>query len=141
MTAAVEAPAGFEIEDRHARALLRDLQTPRPAVYWLDLIVTAAIGWGAFAAAARLPFSLSMLACAAAAVFALYRGLCFLHEIAHINKRSLRGFEAVWNILIGFPLLMPSFLYVGVHQAHHSLSSYGTSEDPGVSSPSRIPER
>jgi fatty acid desaturase len=42
----------------------------------------------------------------------------------------MRGFETVWNALIGFPLLMPSFIYAGVHQAHHSLGSYGTSDDP-----------
>jgi fatty acid desaturase len=71
-----------------------------------------------------------MLPCAAISVFALYRGLCFLHEISHFNKRSLRGFETVWNVIIGFPLLMPSFIYVSVHPAHHNLASYGTSDDP-----------
>ena len=40
------------------------------------------------------------------------------------------GFETAWNILFGVPLLLPSFTYLGVHQSHHSLSSYGTKEDP-----------
>ena len=28
------------------------------------------------------------------------------------------------------PLLLPSFTYMGVHQSHHSLSTYGTKQDP-----------
>jgi fatty acid desaturase len=123
-------PLSFEAEDKEARGLVKNLHSPRPAVYWLDLLGTSALGWIAFVIAARSPFSPGMLLCAALAVFALYRGLCFLHEITHFNKRSLRGFETAWNALIGFPLLMPSFIYVGVHQSHHSLVSYGTSDDP-----------
>jgi fatty acid desaturase len=123
-------PISFEAEDREARNLLKNLHSARPAIYWVDLLLTSALGWTAFMIAARTPFSLGMLACAAIAVFALYRGLAFLHEITHFKTRSMRGFETVWNALIGFPLLMPSFIYVGVHQAHHSLGSYGTSDDP-----------
>ena len=33
-------------------------------------------------------------------------------------------------MLVGYPLLMPSFVYVGVHNDHHKTSTYGTSEDP-----------
>jgi fatty acid desaturase len=122
--------ACFEQEDRHARGLVRDLHVPRPSFYWPDLLLSAGIGWTAFGFAATLPFSAIMLACAGVAVFALYRALCFLHEISHIKRSALGGFEAVWNVLVGFPLLMPSFVYAGVHQAHHSLGSYGTSRDP-----------
>ncbi len=122
--------APFEAEDRHAKSLVRDLHSPRPAFYWPDLILSAATGWVAFGFAAALPSSAAMLVCAGIAVLALYRALCFLHEISHIKRSALGGFETVWNLLVGFPLLMPSFVYVGVHQAHHSLGSYGTSRDP-----------
>jgi fatty acid desaturase len=71
-----------------------------------------------------------MLFAAAAAVAALYRGLCFIHEISHQSEKALPGFEMVWNLLMGYPLLMPSFVYAGVHQNHHKLSTYGTSRDP-----------
>jgi fatty acid desaturase len=64
------------------------------------------------------------------AVFALYRGLCFLHEISHLRQSALRGFETTWNLLFGVPMLMPSIIYVGVHQNHHKLSTYGTDQDP-----------
>ena len=130
MTAAAGAEARFEAEDLQTRGLLRDLHAARPAIYWADLILTSGAGWVAFGVAARVPFSAGMLLSAAIAVFAFYRGVSFLHEISHMNKRALPGFETAWNVLFGFPLLMPSFMYVGVHQAHHSLGSYGTSEDP-----------
>ncbi len=127
---AASTASSFEQEDRHARTLVRDLHSPRPAVYWPDLLLSALVGWSAFGFAAVLPLGPAMLACAAVSVLALYRALCFLHEISHIKRSALRGFETTWNLLIGFPLLMPSFVYLGVHQSHHSLGSYGTSQDP-----------
>jgi fatty acid desaturase len=118
-------------EDREARRLVSDLHTPRPSIYWTDLMVSALVGWGAFAAAiAFRPFSWQMLLASLIAVFALYRGLCFLHEISHLRQSALRGFETTWNLLFGVPMLMPSFIYVGVHQNHHKLSTYGTDQDP-----------
>jgi fatty acid desaturase len=113
------------------RGLVRDLHRPNPLIFWTDLLATGLVGWGAFAAAVALrPFSWPMLAALLIAAFALYRALCFLHEVSHQSQRSLPGFEAAWNALVGFPLLMPSFVYVGVHQSHHKLSTYGTSQDP-----------
>lgn len=60
----------------------------------------------------------------------LYRALCFIHEISHQSRRSLPGFEMIWNVTTGFPLLLPSCMYVGVHSSHHRLSTYGTESDP-----------
>jgi fatty acid desaturase len=113
------------------RELVRDLHRVRPAVFWTDLAATSMVGWAAFAGAVELrPFSPGMLACAVVAALALYRSLCFLHEITHQNQRTLPGFETAWNLLAGYPLLMPSFVYLGVHQSHHKLATYGTSQDP-----------
>jgi len=53
-----------------------------------------------------------------------------MHELSHQRTGALRGFESVWNVLFGIPLLLPSFLYVGVHQYHHGLATYGTDRDP-----------
>jgi fatty acid desaturase len=127
---AVRTATVFEMEERRSKELLRDLQSPSPRIYWIDLAASSLAGWGAFAAAVRLPFSAAAIACAVVAVLALYRCLCFLHEISHINRSGLRGFETLWNVLVGFPLLMPSFVYVGVHQWHHHARTYGTSQDP-----------
>jgi fatty acid desaturase len=123
--------AGAEDMDAAVRELLRDLHVVRPAVFWTDLIASAVVGWAAFAVAvAARPLSGLMLAASVVAGFALYRGLCFTHELTHLQRRALPGFETAWNVLFGVPLLLPSFTYVGVHQSHHSLATYGTKDDP-----------
>jgi fatty acid desaturase len=129
---AVESPlSSFELEDRRAREVLKDLHEAKPAIYWSDLLATALVGWAAFAFAVALrPFSPGMFFAAAVAVAALYRGLCFIHEISHQSAGALPKFEAAWNLLIGYPLLLPSFVYAGVHLSHHKLSTYGTRDDP-----------
>lgn len=76
------------------------------------------------------PFSISMWLGFLMATCGLYRGLCFVHEISHMRGSQLRGFETTWNAIFGVPLLMPSFVYVGVHSNHHSLATYGTDQDP-----------
>jgi fatty acid desaturase len=114
-----------------ARDLVRDLHTPAPRIYWTDLLVTGAIGWMAFIAAVLFrTWSWQMLSALFIGICAFYRGLCFLHEISHIRAGALRGFEIMWNIIFGIPLLLPSFMYVGVHQYHHNLATYGTNRDP-----------
>ena len=130
MIAESQSVKSFEQEDRQTRDLLKGLSVPRPAIYWTDLLVTSTIGWSMFIAAARATPALPIIGFGAIAVFALYRALLLIHEISHLSGRVLPGFETCWNLLVGFPLLLPSFMYVGVHQSHHSLSSYGTSDDP-----------
>ncbi len=133
-TALLNKPAPSEqlsLNDSIVKELVRDLHKADRRVYWTDLILTCLLGWSAFAFAVILkPLSVGMLASLLVAVCALYRGLCFMHEITHQSSRSLPHFERVWNWLVGFPLLMPSFIYVGVHQSHHRISTYGTSQDP-----------
>ena len=120
-----------EFDDFQMRHLVRDLHRVNTGIYWSDLLLTATLGWGSFWVAVILrPFSWGMLAAEAVAALSLYRGLCFLHEITHQNRRTLPGFETIWNFLIGYPLLMPSFVYLGVHNDHHKISTYGTSGDP-----------
>jgi fatty acid desaturase len=128
---ALRAEQALEIDEIQVRALVRDLHRVKPAVYWIDLLTGTTLGWTAFALAAILrPFSVGMLAATVLAILALYRSLCFMHEISHQSRRTLPWFETVWNFLVGYPLLMPSFVYVGVHQDHHKLSTYGTTSDP-----------
>jgi fatty acid desaturase len=113
-----------------SHTFVADLHVPQPWIYWTDLLVSAAVGWSAFALAVTTPFSAVMLLATIVAGAALYRGLCFTHELAHLRRRAMPGFELTWNILFGVPLLLPSFTYLGVHQSHHSLSTYGTKDDP-----------
>lgn len=120
-----------DLDDDQIRHILSDLHQVKARTYWCDLLFTATVGWISFSAAVILPpFSWGMLAAAAVAALSLYRALCFIHEISHQVQRTLPRFEMVWNFLVGYPLLMPSFVYVGVHGDHHKLSTYGTSADP-----------
>jgi fatty acid desaturase len=123
--------SGVELHESAIRPLVRDLHKVSRKVFWIDFLGSSISGWIAFAAAVRLPLlSLRMVMVSAVAMLLLYRCLCFIHEISHQNRRTLPGFETAYNLLIGFPFLMPSFAYVGVHQGHHKLATYGTAQDP-----------
>lgn len=112
-------------------SLVADLHSPSPVIFWTDLLMSAAVGWSAFVVAVlAAPWSPLMWTAWTIAGLALYRGVCFTHELAHLRRRALPGFETAWNLLFGVPLLLPSFTYLGVHQNHHSLSTYGTKDDP-----------
>jgi fatty acid desaturase len=54
----------------------------------------------------------------------------FIHELTHIHRDALPGFRTAWNLIVGIPLLTPSFMYEGVHTIHHKRTQYGTVEDP-----------
>ena len=114
---------------RAAAELTRDLNPPKPLVYWSDLLVSAGIGYGALAAAMTLGSAWAIVA-GVVAVLALYRAGSFIHEVSHIRHASLPGFRLGWNIAAGIPLLVPSFMYEGVHNLHHARTRYGTSDDP-----------
>ena len=110
--------------------VLADLHKVRPAIYWTDLLLSAGLGWSAFAVAATHDLGSKLgMAAMVVAVFALYRALAFTHEISHQAHR-IKGFETAWNWLVGFPLLLPSFTYVEVHFDHHRVATYGTAADP-----------
>jgi len=120
-----------ELDDSLVRPLVRDLHKTNHAIFWTDLLLSCLAGWAAFYGAVVLPaFSPQAITATFISVFCLYRALCFVHEISHQTHRSLPGFEAAYNALVGFPFLMPSFVYVGVHQSHHKISVYGTEGDP-----------
>jgi fatty acid desaturase len=117
-------------EDR-MKELVRDLHRANPIIYWIDLLLSATFGWASFTVAVVLrPFSWPTVIAATIAGLLLYRALCFMHELSHQHRGTLPKFESIWNLLVGYPLLMPSFVYIGVHNDHHKTSTYGTSEDP-----------
>jgi fatty acid desaturase len=114
---------------RAAADLTRDLQTPRPLIYWGDFLGSATIGYAALAGAILLPTG-GALASAVLAVLALYRASLFIHEITHVKHSDLPGFRVGWNLLLGMPMMLPSFMYEGIHTIHHTRTRYGTVEDP-----------
>jgi fatty acid desaturase len=105
--------------------------SPRPLFYWSDLFVSVVIGWVAFTIAAQTPpGALLHLTTMLIAVCALLRAAIFIHEIAHLRDGALPGFGLVWNLVVGFPFLLPSLMYVGSHNDHHRQPTFGTSHDP-----------
>ena len=115
---------------RSAAELTRDLNGANKAIYWSDFLGSALLGYGALFAAVLAPGTGWMLAAAAVAVAALYRAGSFIHEMTHVRHRELPWFRFGFNAVVGVPLLVPSFLYEGVHQLHHARTRYGTVEDP-----------
>jgi fatty acid desaturase len=115
---------------RAAVELTRDLGEARPAIYWTDMLGSALLGYAALAVAILTDNLWLALAAGAVSVLALYRALLFIHELTHIHRDALPGFRTGWNMLVGIPLLTPSFMYEGVHTLHHARTRYGTAEDP-----------
>ena len=112
-----------------AANLTRDLNAPSSPIYWTDMLGSALIGYAALFATMALRSPLALLT-ALVAILALYRAGSFIHELTHIKKGAVRGFRLVWNLLVGVPLLVPSFMYEGVHNQHHAKTYYGTADDP-----------
>jgi len=128
------APAVRACDDRAmlkaAADLTRELNAPDRRIYWADLLLSAALGYGALAAAILVPATGWALLAGLVAILALYRAGSFIHEITHLKPRAVPGFRITWNALVGVPLLVPSFMYEGVHNQHHAKRYYGTADDP-----------
>jgi len=113
-----------------AANLTRDLNLPKSGIYWADMIGSALLGYaGLFAAMFVHPAWLAV-GSALVSVLALYRAGSFIHELTHIKKGSVKGFRFTWNLIVGVPLMVPSFMYEGVHNQHHAKRYYGTADDP-----------
>ena len=110
--------------------LTRDLNAPNPAIYWTDLLLSAAVGYAGLAVAMTVGSLGWALVAAVVAILGLYRAGMFIHEVSHMKHSALPGFRTGFNAVVGVPLLVPSFMYEGVHNLHHARTRYGTSEDP-----------
>jgi fatty acid desaturase len=104
---------------------------PSPWIYWGDLLLSASIGWGAFVVSAQTFFGTFLFWVATGvAVVALLRAAIFIHELTHLKRGAVPGFEIGWHVLVGLPLLLPSLMYVGAHRDHHRQTTFGTVQDP-----------
>ena len=115
---------------RAAADLTRDLNVPSARIYWTDFLASAALGYGALGLAMVTQNPLLMILAGIVSILALFRAGSFIHELTHIKKGELGGFKLGWNVIAGVPLLIPSFLYEGIHNLHHAKIRYGTVEDP-----------
>ncbi len=136
MSATIE-PAQQEIDDspqdanfaRVIRVHVSDLLKPNVVIFWCDMLASGIVGYTGLFLFLTLPttnpiawigFLLGGLA--------LYRGLMFIHELAHLRRGTFANFRIAWNLLFGMPLMMPSFLYTE-HRTHHTNHSYGIDGD------------
>ncbi len=115
---------------RKAAELTRDLNVAKPSIYWADFLGSAAIGYGAMAAAMLVDNIPLAIFAAFVSILALYRAGSFIHEITHMKRAQVPGFWWGYNLVVGIPLLIPSFMYEGIHNLHHAKTRYGTIEDP-----------
>jgi fatty acid desaturase len=113
-----------------AANLTRDLNVPKSGIYWADMLGSALLGYAALFAAMVVKPAWLAVGCGLVAVLALYRAGSFIHELTHIKKGAVKGFRFTWNLIVGVPLLVPSFMYEGVHNQHHAKRYYGTLDDP-----------
>jgi fatty acid desaturase len=126
----VRAPVADDVAMlRKAAELTRDINVAKPLIYWADALGSAVLGYAALAGAILLG-GFAAVASALVAVLALYRAGSFIHELTHVRHRELPWFRLGWNAVVGVPLLVPSFMYEGVHNLHHNRTRYGTAEDP-----------
>lgn len=115
---------------REAYSLVQDLMTPNPWIYWTDFLFHIALGWAGFIVALKMPlFSIEQIFGFTIAVLAFYRSAIFVHELAHLKKGTFHMFRLVWNLFCGIPMMIPSFMYDGVHNDHHKRDIYGTHQD------------
>jgi fatty acid desaturase len=130
-SAAAAARAGDDKAMLKAAAnLTRDLNVPKAGIYWADMLGSALLGYAGLFTAMTAGSSFVAVAGGVVAVLALYRAGSFIHELTHIKQGALQGFKTTWNLLVGVPLLIPSFMYEGVHNQHHAKTYYGTANDP-----------
>lgn len=103
----------------------------RPWIYWSDMLGSALLGWTLFYLSTQAPLgSAAHLALTLGATLALLRAVLFIHELTHVKKIDLPGFDVVWNAVVGVPIGVPSIMYVGSHMDHHRRDGFGTLDDP-----------
>ena len=115
---------------RAAAKLTADLNTPSKVIYWGDMLGSAVLGYAGLVGAivsTSLPFT---LASGVVAILCLYRAGLFIHELTHMRLSAVPGFWTAWHIVVGIPVMLPSFMYEGLHNTHHMRKKYGTVDDP-----------
>ena len=119
-----------KIPIKEAREIVKDLMVPNAFIYWVDFLFHITLGWCSFYFCCKsVFFSPIQWILFFISIFSFYRAAIFIHEITHLRKGTFYLFRVVWNFLCGFPLMIPSFLYQGVHNDHHNIKLYGTRGD------------
>ncbi|MGE4093173.1 MAG: fatty acid desaturase [Candidatus Binatia bacterium] len=103
---------------------------PSPWIFWGDFLLSIGLGWFTFFSAATIPLaSTPYILITGLSILAFLRAAIFIHEIAHLKRGALPGFEIAWNLFVGLPFLLPSLMYDS-HGDHHRNTTFGTVRDP-----------
>jgi fatty acid desaturase len=114
---------------KEAKAAVHDLAEPKAWIYWADMLLTITVGYACAMAFLDMPgVTWQRAVCFIVGVFAIFRASSFVHEIVHMRSGRLHSFQIGWDILVGIPILFPSFAYAH-HLDHHRCDSYGTEHD------------
>ena len=124
---------------KQAKQIIGDLHAPDPRIYWTDFLITITAGHLCFAAMIQAPALLASgqsplawwglkIFFYTATILLFLRAAMFTHELVHLPRQGWTAFRVAWNLLCGFPFLIPSFTYYP-HIDHHRRKSYGTEED------------
>jgi fatty acid desaturase len=126
-----EKQPGKQFNVREARAIIHDLFEQKPYRYYLDLLLSASIGWTGYVLALGYPMFTTGSGCyVLIAVLAFFRTLNLIHPIFHLPAIHRDRMRIAFDLVFGIPFLAPYFLYERSHAAHHKLSVYGTLQDP-----------
>jgi fatty acid desaturase len=100
-----------------------------PAVFYFDILTTGLIAWVSLFSLQldSIPFFAKILL-GLVSYSAFYRGLMFIHEAVHFNKR-VPGFRHLYNFIFGFPCRIPFYIH-DPHRYHHLPNTFGTQADP-----------
>ncbi|MEW4563758.1 fatty acid desaturase [Bremerella sp. JC770] len=112
-----------------ARKSIGDLFKPKPWVYWTDFLVSFSVGMICFRMVRQselFSWQQALFFVISSALF--YRLAMFIHELVHLRTGTFTAFRVMWNLLVGIPFLMPSFVYY-THLDHHRRKHYGTDMD------------
>ena len=101
----------------------------RPVIFYIDLSITGLVAWTSLflLQVDSIPFP-AKLFLVLISYSAFYRGLMFIHEVVHFNKK-VKGFKIMYNLIFGFPCRIPFFIH-DPHRYHHLPNTFGTASDP-----------
>jgi len=121
--------ADKEFSMAEARKAIGDLFQPNPVIYWLDFSICFVVAMTLSLVTANSEF-LSWQQILSFVVYCClyYRLAMFIHELVHLRTGSMKNFRFVWNLLVGIPFLIPTFVYYP-HRDHHRRKHYGTDKD------------
>ncbi len=128
-------PHNFSLAD--TRKIVNDLFTPNPVIYWADFLFCDVVWTVCYAAVRYSPRVVPEISwqrlfaqgvCFLVSCLLYYRVALFIHEIVHLRRGTFTVFRFVWNLLVGIPFLIPSFVYY-THLDHHRRTHFGTAGD------------